>query len=230
MDFYFYIVGFQLNKYWWIYVIREDLINTFDKLFLDFSEKQVDLFVSFLDNVDLIGRPLGFTNAKREDLIVNHLLDSLSAVDYIRKIDISSLCDVGSGVGFPGIILAIALPKVRVVLVERMKKRSEFLQMIKMKLNIDNVEIVANDIKNLSQYFDLITFRALTTMKCSLAKILLTKASVLMAYKGRYETVVHEAQMLEHCGYSVEIHQLNNWLSAINRTESRHLLTIKNRN
>lgn len=71
--------------------------------------------------------------------------------------------DIGSGGGFPGVPLAIARPKMRVVLNDRSRKKCRFLRHMKMELDLENVEILELDIKPESEFgerFDTVTVRA----------------------------------------------------------------------
>lgn len=71
------------------------------------------------------------------------LLASLSPVPRV-------ILDLGSGVGLPGIPVAIALPGCRLILVERRRRRSTFLRIVASQLSLDNVEIVAGDVRDIS--------------------------------------------------------------------------------
>ena len=69
-----------------------------------------------------------------EKIKTKHFLDSLTCLSVINDEKSLSIIDVGTGAGFPGMILAIALPETEVTLVEPLTKRAGFLQFIKADL------------------------------------------------------------------------------------------------
>ncbi|MEO8626947.1 MAG: 16S rRNA (guanine(527)-N(7))-methyltransferase RsmG [Betaproteobacteria bacterium] len=81
--------------------------------------------------------------AIREDrkLVSHHLLDSLAVMPYLVS---TSLVDVGSGAGLPGVPLAIANPSLRVVLLDSNHKKAAFLRQVAVELKLDNIEIVTD--------------------------------------------------------------------------------------
>ncbi|MBP3890560.1 MAG: 16S rRNA (guanine(527)-N(7))-methyltransferase RsmG [Solobacterium sp.] len=80
-----------------------------------------------------------------------------------------SLLDVGSGAGFPGIVLAIARPDLQVTLLEPIQKRCRFLQEIIEKLTLKNVEIIHDraekDVEIHREIFDIVTARAVANLQ-----------------------------------------------------------------
>ncbi|OIR03506.1 ribosomal RNA small subunit methyltransferase G [mine drainage metagenome] len=73
------------------------------------------------------------------EMVSVHLLDSLAVLPHLGRI--SSLADVGSGAGLPGIPLALARPELRVTLIESSHKKASFLQQAKIELGLANVGI-----------------------------------------------------------------------------------------
>jgi 16S rRNA (guanine(527)-N(7))-methyltransferase RsmG len=74
-----------------------------------------------------------------------HFQDSLVVDRTLDMHTINTLCDVGSGAGFPGIPLAIKYPHLRVVLIEVNNKKIDFLDLVIEKLDLENVEIYPHD-------------------------------------------------------------------------------------
>ncbi len=107
------------------------------------------------------------SNSSLEDAWNRHFLDSLQLLKYIPE-TASSLCDFGSGAGFPGMVIAVALkektPYLKVVLVESIKKKTLYLNEVK-KITGVKAEIINDRIENLPrQKFDVITSRAMTSL------------------------------------------------------------------
>ncbi len=125
------------------------------------------------------------TGAKTIDAIYLNIIDSLYPLSFIKKPQ--TLLDVGTGAGFPGLILAIALPNTKVVLAEPLKKRVSFLKYVSMDLELSNVTVEASRVENIThQPFELITSRAVTNTKLllELTKDISDTQTEYLFYKG----------------------------------------------
>ena len=88
-----------------------------------------------------------------------HIGDALAFLAGMTEAP-GSLVDVGSGVGLPGIPLAIALPSTAVTLVERSSRRTHLLRRVVRMLGLSNTTIVEGDIAGVTGPFDVVVFRA----------------------------------------------------------------------
>jgi 16S rRNA (guanine527-N7)-methyltransferase len=124
------------------------------------------------------------TNYNKDEIFAQ-IEDSLYPLQYIK--DVKTAIDVGTGAGFPGLILAIAMPQTKWYLVEPLKKRFSFLNYIKMLLNLENVEIIPKriELSNLEKV-DLITSRAVMKTKdfLNLIKPYIKNNGTILLYKG----------------------------------------------
>jgi len=126
------------------------------------------------------------TGAKDEKTIDSFIYDAVFPVSFLP--DVKNLLDIGTGAGFPGMILSFALPKTKVTLVEPIAKRAGFLQFIKADLGLKNVTVVKKRVEDMdSKIFELITSRAVTDTKMllELSKNFRDKNSKLLFYKGQ---------------------------------------------
>ena len=104
------------------------------------------------------------TGARSIDAIYVNIIDSLYPLTFIKKPE--TLLDVGTGAGFPGLVLAIALPETRVVLAEPLKKRVSFLKYAAIDLGLSNVSVEAKRVEEVAdEAFDLISSRAVTNTR-----------------------------------------------------------------
>ena len=125
------------------------------------------------------------TGARDEKTMDEFIYDALYPVTFLPKV--SSLMDIGTGAGFPGMILALALPDTKVTLVEPLNKRASFLQFIKADLDLKNVKVVKKRVEDMDdKVFELITSRAVTDTKMllELSKNFRDENSKLLFYKG----------------------------------------------
>ena len=137
------------------------------------------------------------TGAKTVEAIYENIVDSLYPQTFVKRPE--SLLDVGTGAGFPGLVLAIAMPDTDVVLAEPLKKRVSFLKYACIDIGIDNVTVEAKRVESVKhEAFDLISSRAVTNTKLLLE---LTKAvsdahTEYLFYKG--SRVFDEIEDVQH--------------------------------
>jgi 16S rRNA (guanine527-N7)-methyltransferase len=122
-----------------------------------------------------------------------HVADSLVALDLPAVRAARRIADLGSGGGFPGLALAIALPEARVALVESVGRKCAFLAGAARELGLTNVEVVnvrAEAWEEGLGAHDLVAARALAALPVLVeyAAPLLAPGGALVAWKGRLET------------------------------------------
>ncbi|MRI58701.1 MAG: 16S rRNA (guanine(527)-N(7))-methyltransferase RsmG [Epsilonproteobacteria bacterium] len=126
------------------------------------------------------------TGAKTKEEIEKNIQDSLQPLKFLEG-DFQRAIDIGTGAGFPGLILAMQMPKTHWYLIEPRKKRASFLNYIKAVENLSNVEVIPKRIEEIAPFkADLITSRAVMKTKdlLSLAKPFIGKDTTLLFYKG----------------------------------------------
>lgn len=122
-----------------------------------------------------------------EGILEKHFIDSIYPIKYIDFKN-KSLCDIGSGAGFPGLPLAILVPSLKVTLVESNGKKVSFLKEVVNQLSLDNVDVIkarAEELKDKKGAFDYVSARAVTQLNVlnELAIPLLKVKGKLLAYK-----------------------------------------------
>jgi len=125
------------------------------------------------------------TGAKDEDTLNHFIYDAVFPVSFLPKV--KNLLDIGTGAGFPGMILAMALPDTQITLAEPLTKRASFLQFIKADLGLNNVKVVKKRVEEMDkETFELVTSRAVTDTKMllKLSENFRDEKSKLLFYKG----------------------------------------------
>lgn len=122
-----------------------------------------------------------------------HIADSLSGLAVVSIAEAESLCDIGTGVGFPGIVLAIARPELQVTLVDAVRKKVEAAGKLVKSIGLENVECLWSRAEELGavksphrESFDVVTARALAplTTLIEYSAPLLVQGGSLVAWKG----------------------------------------------
>jgi len=142
-------------------------------------------FETFTNNLLKWNKTHKLTNYNNKEEIVEQIEDSLYPLEYIKNT--KTAIDIGTGAGFPGLILAIVMPKTKWYLVEPLKKRYSFLNYLKILLNLKNVEIVPKRLEEAAlPKVELITSRAVmpTSEIIKIAKPYLDKNGKILLYKG----------------------------------------------
>lgn len=119
------------------------------------------------------------------DNIYENILDSLYPLTFIEKYE--SFADIGTGAGYPGLILAIALRDTKAYLIEPRIKRVSFLNFVKATLKLDNLVVLCNRVEELKDLqVDLITSRAVTntSLLLDITKNIKKPNSSYLFYKG----------------------------------------------
>ena len=192
-----------------------------------FPDRIFSLLSGYIEEIELFNDAYGLVKVKdRRELIVKHILDSISPLGYIKRLLENRLpalrgvpedrkiriADVGSGAGLPGIPLAICMPQADFTLIERMGRRAGFLRDAIAVLGLPNVRVEECEMEKYNVKregsFNLVVFRAFRPLEPSILKGLyrLTAAApngvpedgIIIAYKGRRESVEEEmAQVIE---------------------------------
>lgn len=108
------------------------------------------------------------TIVELEEAYIKHFYDSLllsRTVDLTQNI---SLADVGTGAGFPGLVLKIVYPNLKITLIEPLNKRCKFLQSVIDKLKLKDIVVLneraENAVKTMRESFDIVTARAVAQL------------------------------------------------------------------
>jgi 16S rRNA (guanine527-N7)-methyltransferase len=103
----------------------------------------------------------------RKDIVnleVNHILHSLALVKYVKFMPGTSVMDLGTGGGFPGLPLAVYFPDVKFHLVDRIGKKLKVAQDIAQQAGLDNVTFQHGDVLEVKGKFDFVVSRAVMPM------------------------------------------------------------------
>jgi len=115
------------------------------KLHLDFSKKTLGKIVAYIELLQKWNKVYNLTAiCDQEAIIIRHIFDSLAITPFIKG---PNILDFGTGAGFPGIPLALALPEYHFVLLDSVHKKSTFLNHVVLSLKIENVEVVNSRIE-----------------------------------------------------------------------------------
>jgi 16S rRNA (guanine527-N7)-methyltransferase len=121
---------------------------------------------------------------KKEEVYLKHFYDSLTLIKSYDLTKNIKVCDIGTGAGFPGIVLKICFPNIDITLVDALEKRVKFLNEVIKELDLKNIKVVhsrAEDFaKDHRDEFDLVTSRAVAKLN------ILNELCIPIVKKGGY--------------------------------------------
>lgn len=179
----------------------EEFINETKKLGIDVTGEQLEkleIYCNFLLEYNTHTNLTAIKN--REEVYLKHFYDSLTLVKSIDLTSIENLLDIGTGAGFPGMVLKIFFPNLQIYLVDSNNKKIKFLNELKDKLNVDKVEVINDRIENITSRFinsiDVVTARAVTNLPVlvELALPLVKVNKYFIAMKGNAQEELENSE------------------------------------
>ena len=147
---------------------KNDFINELNKIGVILSEHQLNQLDKYYNMLVEYNKNINLTAITEYDqVLLKHFYDSLTITKAIELTN-QKVCDIGTGAGFPGIVLKIAYPNLEITLVESLTKRCVFLNEVIKELDLKNIKVVNQRAEEFShnniEYFDIITSRAVAKL------------------------------------------------------------------
>jgi 16S rRNA (guanine527-N7)-methyltransferase len=179
---------------------REILRTGAEELGIALTSERINSLFIYLAELKKWNRKINLTAITEDrDMVIKHVLDSLSYLKGFSPAPGLRLLDMGSGAGFPALPLKIAFPEIAVTLVESAKKKASFLRHIMRTLKLTGAEIIdtrAEELpSSLCAVFDVVTARAFADMErvLSLGVPFLKQGGLMVLSRGPEEAVEEPA-------------------------------------
>lgn len=147
---------------------KEQFIKEVEKLGIFLTEEQLDQLDRFYHLLIEWNKKINLTRIIEEnEVYVKHFYDSLTLIKAVDLRKNVTLLDVGSGAGFPGIVLKIVFPNLKITLVDSLLKRIKYLNIVIETLQLKNIEAIHTRIEDYAKkkiQFDIVTSRAVANM------------------------------------------------------------------
>jgi 16S rRNA (guanine527-N7)-methyltransferase len=194
-----------------------------EQLQLALSEEQIQSLLSYQQLLQDWNKAYNLTAIRDpEQMVIRHLVDSLSIVAHIQESDV---VDLGTGAGLPGIVLAIVYPDKNYLLLDSNGKKTRFINQVRIELGLANVKVAKSRAETYhpQQAYPAVTSRAFATLADSVALLdeLLAVGGRFYAMKGKLPD--HEVEQLPTT-YRLEKVQP---ITVPFLDEERHLVIIK---
>ena len=161
------------------------------ELGLSLNDAQLGAFLKYLHELQAWNKKINLTSiTDGKDIIIKHFLDSLTPAGFLSGAE--SLLDIGSGGGFPGLPLKIALPALKVTMLDTVEKKVHFIRHMIRSLDLQDAKAISGRVEapqlmeSLSSSFDCVTSRAFTELGAfvALGKPYVKQGGMLLAIKG----------------------------------------------
>jgi 16S rRNA (guanine527-N7)-methyltransferase len=158
----------------------------------------IDKFFLFIDELLLWNRKTNLVGTEnREDIILRHILDSLTVYPLL-PLKKGSILDLGAGAGFPSLPLAIVDPGLSIAAVEKRRLRAAFLENVSVRLGLHEYRVIERDVRELREKFDIVLARAVGELAVlyTLAAKVIQEGTMIIAFKGRISEIDREMKNL----------------------------------
>lgn len=182
---------------------KDEFIKETNLLGINLTDEELVKFEEYKELLKEYNKKFNLTSITNDnEIYLKHFYDSLCIMKAQELLNSSSLLDIGTGAGFPGIPVAIVNKDIKITLVESNKKKCEFLKVVKDSLNLQNVEIInarAEDFaKTNREKFEVATSRAVANLSILLELEFpaLSVGGVLLALKSNVQEELENSKSI----------------------------------
>lgn len=190
---------------------------------LDQLEKYYDLLIEWNNKINLT------RITDKEEVYLKHYYDSITLSRVVNLKEVNTLCDVGTGAGFPGIVLKIIFPNLKVTLIDSLQKRVKYLNEVIKELKITDIEAIHSRGEDYKGSFDVVTSRAVANIEklVNYTMHLVSDNGVFVAMKGNIDEELNE-EVQKKLSHKYKIIKLDKFKLPIEES-SRCLVVMKNK-
>lgn len=193
---------------------KEEFINNLEQLNIKITNDILEKLSIYYNLLITENKKYNLTAITEEKMVyLKHFYDSLT-ITKIVELNNQTLCDIGTGAGFPGVVLQIFFPNLKVTLIESNNKKCAFLNLLKEKLELPNLTIISSRAedysKNNREIFDIVTSRAVAPLKH-----LLEYSIPLVKVNGNYIAMKSNIEK--------EIINIDNYYKKLNITKQKEI-------
>jgi len=169
---------------------KEDLIEALKDINIDINEKQLEQLDQFYNLMIEWNEKINLTRiTEKKEVYLKHFYDSLTLNKVVDLKSIKTLCDVGTGAGFPGIVLKIVFPNIKITLIDSLQKRVNYLNEVIKRLNLTDIEAIHTRGEDYKGKYEVVTSRAVANIEklVEYTMHLVEKNGLFVAMKGNIE-------------------------------------------
>ncbi len=148
---------------------KEKFIEELLKLHIEISDIQLKKLEKYYEILERENKLYNLTSiTEKESVFLKHFYDSLTIVKII-DLNEGTLCDLGTGAGFPGMVLKIIFPNLKITLIDATLKKCNFLEKVIKELKLENIKVINARVEEYAKIerekYDIVTARAVAPLK-----------------------------------------------------------------
>ena len=166
---------------------KEEFLIELEKIGIKPTEKQLKQLEKFYELLIEWNQKINLTRiTSKEEVYLKHFYDSLTLNRVVDLKNINNLCDIGTGAGFPGIVLKIIFPNIKITLIDSLQKRVNYLNIVIKELGLEKIEAIHTRGEDFKGNFDVVTSRAVANIEklVNYTMHLVAKDGIFVAMKG----------------------------------------------
>lgn len=174
---------------------KEEFIVELKKINVEISEEQLSKLDKFYHLMIEWNKKINLTRITEEkEVYLKHFYDSLTLNKVVNLKEVNKLCDVGTGAGFPGIVLKIVFPNLKITLIDSLQKRVNYLNEVIKELQLNDIVAIHSRGEDYKGSFDVVTSRAVANIEklVNYTMHLVSKKGVFVAMKGNIDEELTE--------------------------------------
>lgn len=180
---------------------EKEFIEYLKGLNIEINQKQLEQFAKYYQLLVEWNEKINLTAiTEKKQVYLKHFYDSATITYLIDLNNVESLCDIGTGAGFPGIALKILYPHLNITLIDSLDKRIKFLETVIKELNLTKIEAIharaEEYAKKNREKYDIVTARAVAPLNILLEYCLplVKKEKYFISMKGNISQEILESE------------------------------------
>lgn len=209
---------------------KEEFIEELKKINIELNNEQTGKLDKFYNLLVEWNKKINLTRIISEnEVYLKHFYDSLTITKVVDLNKVDTLCDVGTGAGFPGIVLKIVYPNLKITLLDSLLKRVKYLNKIIKELELEDIEAIHVRGEDHKEKYDVVTARAVANIEKLLTYTmhLVNDNGVFIAMKGDIDKELTK-EVLYKINNKYKIEKIDKFLLP-KENSLRSLLVIKNK-
>lgn len=209
---------------------KEEFIIAIKELGIELDETKLNKLNKFYELLIEWNEKINLTRiVEKEEVYLKHFYDSLTIAKVVDLSKKETLCDVGTGAGFPGVVLKIVYPNLKITLVDSLLKRVNYLNIIIEELELENIHATHSRGEDFKEKFDVVTARAVANIEklLNFTMHLVSRDGIFVAMKGNIEEELSES-VINKINKKYKIIEINKFLLP-KENSNRSLVVIKNK-
>ena len=166
---------------------KEEFIEALKELNIEVTEEKLNKLNRYYELLVEWNEKINLTAiTEKNDVYLKHFYDSLTIAKIVDLSKISTFADVGTGAGFPGLIIKIFFPDIHITLIDSLNKRTDFLKLVIADLKLENIEVITGRAEELGhrEKYEVVTARAVANLHILLELLVPLSSKYVLLMKG----------------------------------------------